>query len=106
MREVRMAAALRLEVEPCYIELVHVLHVANHRSLRSTIVSALESGADRVIVDCAGWERLDLSVLSALVQGANACRLRGAGFELMNLGHDLQADIKALRLGGRLGLAA
>lgn len=101
-----MATALRSEVEPCFIELVHVLHVANHRSLRATIVSALDSGADRIVVDCAGWERLDLSVLSALVQGANVCGLRGASFELVNLGRELQADINALRLGTRLGLAA
>lgn len=101
-----MATALRSEVEPCFIELVHVLHVANHRSLRATIVSALDAGADRIVVDCAGWERLDLSVLSALVQGANACGLRGATFELTNLDRELQADIRALRLHGRLGLAA
>jgi len=101
-----MATALRSEVEACYIELVHVLHIANHRSLRTTIVSALDSGAGRIVVDCSGWERLDLSVLSALVQGANACGLRGASFELTNLGQDLQADIRALRLSNRLGLAA
>lgn len=101
-----MATAVRSDFEPYYIELVHVLHVANHRSLRTTIVRALDSGAGHVVVDCAGWERLDLSVLSALVQGANACGLRGAMFELTNLGRDLQADIKALRLGNRLGLAA
>lgn len=101
-----MATAVRSDFEPYYIELVHALHVANHRSLRATIVSALDSGAGHVVVDCAGWERLDLSVLSALVQGANACGLRGAMFELRNLGRDLQADIKALRLGNRLGLAA
>ena len=101
-----MATALRSDFESCYIELVHVLHVANHRSLRATIVSALDSGASQIVVDCAGWERLDLSVLSALVQGANACGLRGATFELVNLGRDLQADIRALRLGTRLGLAA
>lgn len=101
-----MATALRSEVEPCYIELVQVLHVANHRSVRTTIVSALDGGADHVVVDCAGWERLDLSVLSALVQGASVCGLRGASFELANLDQELQADIKALRLAGRLGLAA
>jgi anti-anti-sigma regulatory factor len=101
-----MATALRSEVEPCYIELVRELHDANHRSLRASIVSALDSGADHVVVDCAGWERLDLSVLSALVQGANACGLRGASFEMANLASALRADINALRLAGRLGLAA
>lgn len=101
-----MATLLRTEVEPFYIELLHVLHVSNHRSLRATIAAALDRGASHVVVDCSGWERLDLSVLSSLVQGANACGLRGVTFELVNLERELRADITALRLGTKLGLYA
>jgi anti-anti-sigma regulatory factor len=99
-----MATAVRAESAPFCIGLVDVLHVANHRSLRATITAALDCGASHIIVDCSGWERLDLSVLSTLVQGANACGLRGATFELLNLERDLRADIRALRLGAKLGL--
>ena len=99
-----MATALRSESERCRIELVHVLHVSNHRTLRAAIVAALDRGVSHVIIDCTGWDRLDLSVLSALVQGAKACRTRGAEFELANLAQALEADIAALRLGDRLGL--
>jgi anti-anti-sigma regulatory factor len=101
-----MATLLRTEGDPFYIELLHVLHVSNHRSLRATIAAAMDRGVSHVVVDCAGWERLDLSVLSSLVQGANACGLRGVTFELVNLERELHADITALRLGTKLGLYA
>ena len=101
-----MATALRSESERCRIQLVQVLHVANHRTLRAAIVAALDRGVSHVIVDCTGWDRLDLAVLSALVQGAKACAARGAEFELANLERALEADISALRLSDRLGLCA
>jgi anti-anti-sigma regulatory factor len=101
-----MAVALRAELEPCQIRLVRDFDDGYRRFLRSAILAALDRGHRQVVVDCDEWKRLDLGVLSALIHGAKACAIRGASFELVNLAKELQSDIAALRLTGRLGLYA
>lgn len=101
-----MAIALGSELNPFCIDLRRELSEPDARSLRSSILAALSQGGQHVVVDCLGWERLDLVVLSALVQGAKACAAIGASFELINLTRELRSDIVALRLENRLGLAA
>jgi anti-anti-sigma regulatory factor len=88
------------------IELKRETSAFGPRALRTSIMTALGNGDRRVIVDCYGWERLDLVVLSALVQGAKACAAFGASFELVNLDRHVRDDIIALRLERRLGLMA
>jgi anti-anti-sigma regulatory factor len=90
----------------CNIELRREMDASGPRSLRTMIMSALGKGERHVIVDCFGWEKLDLLVLSTLVQGAKACAAFGASFELVNLEGHVRDDIVALRLERRLGLAA
>ena len=99
-----MATALQAALEPCQIRLVGDFDDGYRRFLRSAILTALDRGYQRVIVDCDEWRRLDLGILSALIHGAKACAVRGASFELVNLAKDLRSDINALRLAGRLGL--
>ena len=94
------------DVGACLIELCPVHADPAKRSLRASILSALGGGRRRVVIDCVGWERLDLLVLSALVQGAKACQGFGATFELINLAPTVRDDIVALRLEHRLGLVA
>lgn len=79
---------------------------AGPRSLRASIMTAIGTGGRHVVVDCVGWDSLDLAVLSALVQGAKACAALGASFELVNLPVHVRADIVALRLEGRLGIVS
>jgi len=88
------------------IELKRETSAFGPRALRTSIMTALGDGDRRVVVDCCGWERLDLVVLSALVQGAKACAAFGASFELVNLDGHVRDDIIALRLERRLGLMA
>jgi anti-anti-sigma regulatory factor len=88
------------------IELKRETSAVGPRALRTSIMTALGNGDRQVIVDCYGWERLDLVVLSALVQGAKACAAFGASFELVNLDRHVRDDIIALRLDRRLGLIA
>jgi anti-anti-sigma regulatory factor len=88
------------------IELQRETSVCGPRALRTSIMTALGNGNRQVVVDCYGWERLDLVVLSALVQGAKACATFGASFELVNLDGRVRNEIFALRLERRLGLIA
>ncbi len=88
------------------IELQRETSAFGPRALRTSIMTALGNGDRRVVVDCGGWERLDLVVLSALVQGAKACAAFGASFELVNLDGHVRDDIIALRLDRRLGLVS
>jgi anti-anti-sigma regulatory factor len=91
---------------PYTIELQREMSTFGPRSLRTSILTALGNGDRHVVVDCFGWDRLDLVVLSALVQGAKACATFGASFELVNLAGNVRDDIVALRLERRLGLMA
>ena len=86
------------------VAVARVVAVGYSRLLRSGIVEALDRGRREVVVDCEGWSRLDFGVLSALVQSANACRARGATFEIVNLSEEMRSSIAALRLDVRLGL--
>ena len=90
----------------CTIDLRREISVAGPVTLRASIMAALGGGGRHVVVDCLGWENLDLVVLSTLVQGAKACAALGATFELANLAGPVRDDIVALRLDRRLGLVA
>jgi hypothetical protein len=76
----------------------------NRRSLRQGVRAALDSGRQRIVIDCRSWQELDLPLLSVLVQCARDCRRLGASFEMTNLPPHIRADIDALRLSERLGL--
>ena len=52
------------------------------KDLRSQVRQALEDGDRHLVVDCEGWNRFDLSMLSSLIQCAAACREHGASFEV------------------------
>jgi anti-anti-sigma regulatory factor len=99
-----MMAALETDLGPGCIELRREMLVPGGRAVRTSIMTALGKGNRRVVVDCLGWERLDLVVLSSLVQGAKACAALGVSFELVNLAGVVRDDIVALRLERRLGL--
>ncbi len=101
-----METALSKTFMPCTIELRHEMAMSGPRSVRTSIMTALGRGDRHVVVDCLGWEQLDLVVLSTLVQGAKACAAFGASFELVNLAGHVHDDIVALRLEHRLGLVA
>ncbi|MEP6495576.1 MAG: STAS domain-containing protein [bacterium] len=75
------------------------------KELRSRVRQSLEEGERHLVVDCEAWQQLDLSVLSSLIQCAAACKHEGASFEVANLSSTMQANVRALQLGGRLGLA-
>ena len=80
-------------------------HSPRHaKDLRSRVNQALQQGDRHLVVDCEGWDRLDLGMLSSLIQCATACREHGASFEVANMSTAIRADVAELRLGGRLGL--
>jgi len=89
-----------------HVEVARDFETGYSRTLRASVVEALECGRRAVVIDCSGWEHLDFGVLSALIQCASACRARGASFEIVNLSHAMRSSIQALRLDGRLGLGA
>ena len=99
-----MATALRSDQSPYHVQLSDNFDDGYRRALRSEVVGALDSGHQHVVVDCFAWNRLDLGVLSALIQCAKACARRGVGFEVVNLTRQIRLDIEALRLDDRLGL--
>jgi anti-anti-sigma regulatory factor len=75
------------------------------RCLQSEILCALRRGERHVVVDCRAWLRLDLPLLSTLIQCAKSCDLEGAVFEVVNMSNEIRANVDALRLDTRLGLA-
>ena len=75
------------------------------KDLREGVREALRLGARRLVVDCDAWSRMDVNVLSSLIQCASACREHGATFEVANMPSQILDDVRALRLQGRLGLA-
>ena len=79
---------------------------AYRRRLRAEIITALACGRREFIVDCSAWDRIDLSVLSVLIQCAKACGDRQADFELVNVPSEVRSSIHALRLEHRLRLSA
>ena len=76
------------------------------RRLRAEIITALACGRREFIVDCSAWERIDLAVLSVLIQCAKACGDHQADFELVNVPTEVRSSIQALRLEHRLRLSA
>jgi len=74
------------------------------RGIRSRVHNALQQGYRDLVIDCEAWERLDLGLLSALIQCVAACRAQGASLEIANLSDQIRADVRALQLNGRLGL--
>jgi anti-anti-sigma factor len=79
---------------------------AYRRRLRAEIITALACGRREFVVDCSAWDRLDLAVLSVLIQCAKACGDRQADFELVNVPSGVRSSIHALRLEHRLRLSA
>jgi len=79
-------------------------HSSHHaRDLRSNVHQALQLGDRHLIVDCEAWDRLDLGMLSSLIQCASACREHGASFEVANMSNEMRASVRDLQLGSRLG---
>ena len=76
------------------------------RRLRAEVIAALAAGQREVVVDCQEWGRIDLAVLSVLIQCAKACGEHQADFELVNVPPDVRSGIFALRLEHRLRLSA
>jgi anti-anti-sigma factor len=79
---------------------------AYRRRLRAEIITALACGRREFVVDCSEWDRIDLAVLSVLIQCAKACGDRQADFELVNVPSEVRSSIHALRLEHRLRLSA
>jgi anti-anti-sigma factor len=79
---------------------------AYRRRLRAEIITALACGQRQFIVDCSAWDRIDLAVLSVLIQCAKACGDQQADFELVNVPSEVRSSIHALRLEHRLRLSA
>jgi anti-anti-sigma regulatory factor len=75
------------------------------KALRESVREALKLGVRSMIVDCDNWSRLDMNVLSSLIQCAAMCREYGAEFEVANMPDEILKDVRALRLEARLGLA-
>jgi ABC-type transporter Mla MlaB component len=69
-------------------------------------MAALACGSREFEVDCASWERIDLALLSVLIQCAKVCGDQQADFELVNVPHEVSSGIRALRLVHRLRLSA
>jgi anti-anti-sigma regulatory factor len=82
-------------------------HLSNGdgKQLRSQIRQALQDGERHLVVDCQAWDALDLNMLSSLIQCAADCREHGATFEIASLSSAVAADVRALNLHDRLGLA-
>lgn len=74
------------------------------RELRAQVRQALRQGQRSLTVDCTAWEQVDVSMLSSLIQCASACQQQGASFAVANVSHQIEADVRALRLDDRLGL--
>jgi anti-anti-sigma regulatory factor len=79
---------------------------AYRRRLRAEIITALACGRREFIVDCSAWDRIDLAVLSVLIQCAKVCGDQQADFELINVPSEVRSSIHALRLEHRLRLSA
>jgi anti-anti-sigma regulatory factor len=78
----------------------------NGREFGRTILAALDRGRTRVVIDCAAWGQLDISLLSALVRCADVFRRQGGELELVNVPSKIIASIRELRLHHRLGLVS
>jgi anti-anti-sigma regulatory factor len=78
----------------------------NGRQFGRTVLDALDRGRTRVVIDCAQWGQLDITLLSALVRCADVFRRRGGELELVNVRTSIFATIRELRLDQRLGLVS
>jgi len=102
-----MATAAHLAVtHPARFEITTVSSMEAGRDLRNRVRQALQHGVRDFVFDCQRWDRLDLLVLSSLVQCAAACREHGANFDVANMSSTMLKDVRELRLAERLGLAA
>ena len=99
-----MGTAVRTYAKSFNVELPGEVNESYRRGLQSDILRALENGERRVVIDCDAWRRLDLPLLSTLIQCAKSCDNQGAMFEIVNITPEMRACIKALRLHDRLGL--
>lgn len=89
-----------------HVDLASYASIPYRQTLYGDVVRALDTGERRVVVDCTGWQQLNLPVLSMLIRCAKVCRESRAEFELVNLGDNLRADIRELRLDTYVGLGA
>ena len=76
------------------------------RELRAQVQQALRQGQRSLTIDCAAWTQVDVSMLSSLIQCASACEQQGASLRVANVSHQIEADVRALRLDDRLGIRA
>jgi len=105
--EVRvLATAFRLEDTAYRVRLARDIDGDYRRALRAEIIGALSRGQREFVVDCSAWQRIDLGLLSALIQCAKACAERQADFAFVNMSKEIRSSIEALRLDHRLGLTA
>ena len=100
-----MASAVQMNSDSARFA-IPTRHTSYHaKDLRSRVREALQQGDRHLVVDCEGWNRFDLSMLSSLIQCAAACREHGASFEVANMSSDIRENVRDLQLAGRLGLA-
>ena len=85
---------------------IPVSHTSRYsKDLRVQVRQALNEGDRHLVIDCADWNRFDLTMLSSLIQCAAVCREHGASFEVANMSNDIRESVRDLQLAGRLGLA-
>lgn len=99
-----MATALAPNYAEHLIPILPEPTISYGRQFGRTVLDALDEGKRHVVVDCAGWQRLDFVLLSALVKCADTFNKRGAVLELVNLSPELAANIRELRLQKRLNI--
>lgn len=100
-----MATALQFSPAEHHMAVTDAFLGTNGREFGKSVLHALDTGNVHVVVDCAGWRRLDFVLLSALVKCADAFTHRGAELELVNLSTEMRANIRELRLEHRLRIA-
>jgi anti-anti-sigma regulatory factor len=99
-----MATALMMDADEFCVPVTAGSVGPNGRAFGEALINGFDRGLQRVIVDCLEWRQLDLGLLSALVKSADFYRKRGGELRLVNLSRELTADIRELRLQGRLGI--
>jgi anti-anti-sigma regulatory factor len=71
-------------------------------AVRRAVRAEVQSGSQRVRVDCRDWSQFDLLVLSTLLGAADECLESRVTLELVNLPVDVRAKIESLGLAARL----
>lgn len=87
-----------------YIAIPRQYSASDAKLLRTQVRQALQQGVREVVVDCAAWNELDLSMLSSLIQCVAACNECGASIKVANMSGAIRENVRDLQLSGRLGL--